>query len=241
VINGSARPVIFNSGELADSLALEHLTGAARKFIPWFGATDNAYLYMLTKSGNVDDILDLPHNGHTIVSWSINNAEVSRKFEIGAPSFARRLRAAAKVQSAGYPLRLRLDPIVPYDGWREGYAETIEMIFDKVTPERMTIGTLRFEKGFYDQRNSIFTTGPELPGYLEEMVPMFEPRYIKGRRKTLIGKYSFREEKRVEIFEFIVNEIRKHSDCGVTLCKESASVWQSVVFVSTNIECACKL
>jgi spore photoproduct lyase len=33
----SPPPVMFNSGELADSLALDHLTGAGREFIPWFG------------------------------------------------------------------------------------------------------------------------------------------------------------------------------------------------------------
>ena len=61
-------PVMFNSGELADSLALEHLTGAAKEFVPWFGQTQNGYLFMLTKSDNVDNILDLPHNGHTVVA-----------------------------------------------------------------------------------------------------------------------------------------------------------------------------
>jgi spore photoproduct lyase len=39
-ISDSSGPVMFSSGDLADSLALEHLTGAARKFIPWFGKTD---------------------------------------------------------------------------------------------------------------------------------------------------------------------------------------------------------
>jgi spore photoproduct lyase len=50
--------IIFNSGELADSLAMEHLTKAGREFIPWFGKTENGYLFMLTKSDNVDAILD---------------------------------------------------------------------------------------------------------------------------------------------------------------------------------------
>lgn len=50
-------PVIFNTDELADSLSLEHLTGAAREFIPWIGNTENGYLFMLTKSDNVDDNL----------------------------------------------------------------------------------------------------------------------------------------------------------------------------------------
>jgi len=60
--------VIFNTGELADSLSMEHLTRAAWEFIPWIGNTENGYLFMLTKSDNVDDILDLPHNNRTIIT-----------------------------------------------------------------------------------------------------------------------------------------------------------------------------
>jgi spore photoproduct lyase len=52
---------------------MEHLTGAMREFIPWFGQSPNGYLFLLTKNDNVDGILDLPHNGHSIIAWSVNN------------------------------------------------------------------------------------------------------------------------------------------------------------------------
>jgi spore photoproduct lyase len=107
-LSGSQEPIIFNSGELADSLSMEHLTRAAREFIPWFGQQENGYLYMLTKSDNVDRILDLPHKGHSIITWSLNEKEVSKEFEVGAPCFERRLQAARKVQGAGYRVRIRL-------------------------------------------------------------------------------------------------------------------------------------
>ena len=240
-LSASPAPIIFNSGELADSLSLEHLTGAARKFIPWFGATENGYLFMLTKSDNVDDILDLRHNGHTIIAWSINNIDVSRKFEIGAPTFDRRLNAARRVQDAGYPLRIRLDPIVPFDGWQIAYTETVKTIFDTVQPERITLGTLRFESGFYKMRNSIFTSGPELPAILENMQPMFEPEIYPGKKMPSVGKWSYTEEKRIEIFDWAINEIRKYSDCKIALCKESASVWDNLGLDRSECSCACQL
>jgi spore photoproduct lyase len=71
-LSASEMPVIFNSGELADSLSMEHLTRAGQEFIPWFGQEEKGYLYMLTKSDNVDAILGLPHNGRTIIAWSLN-------------------------------------------------------------------------------------------------------------------------------------------------------------------------
>jgi len=239
-LNNGSEPQFFNSGEFADSLSLEHLTGAARRFIPWFGTTENGYLFMLTKSDNVDEILNLQHNGHTIMAWSMNNELVSRKFETGAPSFERRLNAAHRVQEAGYPLRVRLDPIVPLNGWQEDYAETIEAIFEKVRPERITLGTLRFEDGFYKMRDSIFKSGPELPAIIKDMQPMFEPKLYPGRRRPSFGKRSFSEEKRVEIFNFAINEIRKYSDCKIALCKESANVWDAVDLNCSECSCVCQ-
>jgi len=234
-------PIIFSTGELADSLSMEHLTGAGREFIPWIGNTENGYLFMLTKSDNVNDILDMPHNNRTIIAWSMNNEMVSRKFEIGAPPFERRLSAAVKVQKAGYPLRIRLDPIVPFEGWRDAYSETIKQIFSKITPERITLGTLRFEEGFYNMRNSIFTSGPDLPNFIEDMQPMFPAKKFRVSKKPKSGKYSFTEKKRIEIFGFVSNEIRKYSDCKIALCKESASVWKKLKMPLSRCSCVCQL
>lgn len=239
-LSKSKEPVLFNSGEMADSLAMDHLTRAGRQFIPWFGRSRNGYLFMLTKSDNVNDILNLSHNNHTFITWSINNDTISRKFEIGAPSFERRLEAAYKVQKAGYPLRVRLDPIVPFEGWKEAYTGTVNRIFQKVSPERITIGTLRFEDGFYKMRETFFTSGRELPQYLEEMEPMFPPMIFPGRNRPKTGKYSFSEEKRIEIFTHIINEIRKYSDCQIALCKESANVWKNVQLDLSKCNCVCQ-
>jgi spore photoproduct lyase len=234
-------PVIFNSGELADSLSMEHLTGAGREFIPWFGHSDNGYLFMLTKSDNVDDILNLAHNNRTIIAWSMNHETVSRKFEIGAPPFERRLGAAFKVQKAGYPLRIRLDPIVPFEGWRRAYSETIKLIFSKIRPDRVTLGTLRFEEGFYNMRSTIFTTGPDLRSYLKNMQPMFSAKKIRGSKRPKSGKYSFSEKIRIEIFGFVIDEIKKYSDCKIALCKESAAVWKKLNMPLSRCSCVCQL
>jgi spore photoproduct lyase len=239
-LNTSEKPVIFSSGELADSLSMEHLTRTAREFIPWFGQTGNGYLYMLTKSDNINEILNLPHNGHSIITWSLNNEEVSRQFEIGAPSFERRLQAAVKVQEGGYRIRIRLDPIVPIPDWEVVYANTVRKIFEKVKPESVTIGTLRFEEGFYKMRKTFFTN-PKLVKFVDGMVPMFSPKLFPGVKRPKSGKYSFSEDKRVEIFSFVIHEIRKYSDCPVALCKESATVWDKLGLSLSECRCACQL
>jgi spore photoproduct lyase len=239
-INVTTAPILFNTGELADSLALDHLTGAGREFIPWFGTSKNGYLLALTKSDNVNDILDLPHNKHTIVTWSMNEASISKKFEIGAPSFERRLAAAEKVHAAGYPVRVRLDPIVPFEGWRDRYAATVREIFERLTPERITMGTLRFEEAFFKMRDSLLTSGEELSKMLSGMVPMFPKKQFAGAKRPKTGKYSFSENQRTEIFAFIIDEIRKYSDIPIALCKESFEVWNHLGLDVTKCQCVCQ-
>jgi spore photoproduct lyase len=166
---------------------------------------------------------------------------------------------------------LRLDPIVPFEGWEKAYADTIKKIFQRVSPERITLGTLRFEEGFYKmgnekedkkgnkKRNKIFTTGPDLPEMLNKMEPMFEPKIFKGKEKPKkakegskprkkrgkIGKYSFSDQDRVKIFDFIVQEIRKyskcHTPCHIALCKESAAVWNQLGLDLSKMRCVCQL
>jgi len=244
--------ILFNNGELQDSLALEHLTGAAETFIPFFGKLPNAYLFLLTKSENVEPILDLPHNGHTILAWSLNAAEVSQEFEIGAPSFENRLRAARQAQDAGYRVRIRLDPIVPLPGWERMYAAAIGEIFAKISPERVTIGTLRFEENFYRNRHAIIGErhpGSRLLREMERMQPMLPPMEVPtGKRtrqgtaatKIRVGKFSYPQELRAEIFRFAISEIRKHFRGPVALCKETADLWRAVGLDPHRCECVCQ-
>ena len=141
----------------------------------------------------------------------------------------------------GYRLRLRLDPIVPFDGWQQAYATTIKTIFQKVSPERITIGTLGFEPGFYNVRNKIFTTGTDLLTMLNGMKPMLDPKIFAGEKRPKVGKYSFSGPLRVDNFDFIIKEVRKYSSCAIALCKESARVWNQLGLDLAKMRCICQL
>ena len=237
-------PIMFNSGEMSDSLALEHLSMFGREIIPWFAKLKHSHLFMLTKSDNVDYILDLPHRGYTTVAWSLNEPSVSRMFEVGAPTFERRLKAAKKVQDAGYPVRIRIDPIVPIHGWQSAYALMIKKIFEFINPERITIGTLRFEDAFFKNKHNYIHEGSELLEYLSSMNPMLEKRIVrdKGKEKQSVGKISFPEKQRVAMFDFIIKEIRKHNpNIIIALCKEISPVWLAVGLDPNKIQCACQI
>ena len=232
----SGHDIMFNSGELADSLSFDHITQAGKFFIPFFGQTTNGYLFMLTKSANVDHLLRLPHNQHTIMAWSVNAPGVSKKFEIGAPPFRERIEAARRAQKAGYRIRIRLDPIIPVKNWKSLYRETVQNIFKRVAPERITLGTLRFEKAFCAMQETILSPGHGLQDYMKDMEPMFE-RDNDGS----VGKHSFGRQRRIDMFSFVMKEIRRHSDCPIALCKEEPDVWNAVGLDISDCRCVCQL
>ena len=74
-------PTAFYLGKLQDGLALDPLTGYSRQIIPFFADHPTARLAMLTKSTDVDNLLDLDHQGHAILSWTVNPTEVIKTFE----------------------------------------------------------------------------------------------------------------------------------------------------------------
>ena len=77
----------FDNG--TDTLVLEPEYGASELMVPFFAAADR-FLMLYTKSDNVDHLLDLPHNGQTIINWSLAGRTQSAELELGAPdSFAR--------------------------------------------------------------------------------------------------------------------------------------------------------
>jgi hypothetical protein len=100
----------IGTGELADSLALDPLTGLSRHLVPFFAARANATLELKTKTDNVGELLDLDPRGRVVVSWSVNAPAIVAAEEHGTASLAERLSAARRVQEAGYRLGFHFDP-----------------------------------------------------------------------------------------------------------------------------------
>ncbi len=87
-------------------------------------------------------MLELEPTPQVVFSWSVNAEEVAARWEHGTPLPSQRFEAARRMKAAGWPVRFRLDPMVPYDGWRSGYEAAIREI-NGVAPEMVTLGALR--------------------------------------------------------------------------------------------------
>jgi spore photoproduct lyase len=153
---------VLNLGELGDPLAVDDVTGLTEQLVPFMLAhAPHTKLLFLTKSDCVRNLLEMKHGGQTIVSFSVNTDKIWQYLEHRTPSPTDRLKAARKVQDAGYEVRLRIDPVVRYSTWEKDYCRLTDMIFDHVEPSRITIGEYRPERGFqvtsrHVSRNHLF-------------------------------------------------------------------------------------
>jgi len=62
----------------------------------------NTLVFGIHKSANVDNLLDLDHQGHTILSWSLNPGGISYRFESNVPSISNRIAAMRKWGMRGW-------------------------------------------------------------------------------------------------------------------------------------------
>ncbi|MFQ5833947.1 MAG: radical SAM protein [Candidatus Thorarchaeota archaeon] len=142
-IKYKSHPEMFNTGELCDSLMDER---GAVPFSKWiidiFESQNTHKVLFLTKSSYVKRLLKVEKHRQAVISFSINAEKVSRKWE-RAPSVRKRIEAASRLSEEGWEVRVRIDPMVPLPDWREAYANLVDLLFTSLTPNRVTLGTLR--------------------------------------------------------------------------------------------------
>ncbi len=116
----------FEASCYTDPLGIEHLTGSLAGTIAHFGSWQSpAQLRFTTKYDAVQPLLNLSHQRHTRIRFSVNAQPVAR-FEGGTAPVAARLRALRQVALAGYPVGLTIAPIMPVEGWREAYSALLQ-------------------------------------------------------------------------------------------------------------------
>jgi spore photoproduct lyase len=218
---------ILNLGELGDPLAVDYITGFAKQIISFMPEhAPGTRLLFLTKSDCVDDILELDHGGQSVISFSVNTDMVFRQLEHRTPSPESRLAAAAKVQKAGYEVRLRIDPIIFYSTWEKDYVELVDKIFQFVRPVRITLGEYRPSNGLANHISSRFPKSALLTIH-----------------KSLVkegGKLRYPKNQRVKMFKTVVEQIKRTDpSVKISLCKESPQVWKAVGLDVNKLSCNC--
>ncbi len=205
------------TGELTDSLALDPITELTKELVPFFGRQKNALLELKTKTDHVENLLDLSHNGRTIIAWSVNPDHLIESDEKGCATLNERLSAAVRCHAAGYRIAFHFDPILFNPGWEEDYSDLVKRIFESVPPESVawiSLGGLRFPP---DVKRIIGQRFPRSRMLTGEMVPCPD------------NKLRYVRPVRVEGYRDMVRWIRAHGpEVPIYLCMESRDVWEAV-------------
>jgi spore photoproduct lyase len=213
-------PKMMIIGELQDGLvfdtAYKKVTGKplTHWLVPLFAAQNRHKLIFLTKSTQIQHALELPATSQVIFSWSVNAEAVSAQWEHGTPLPSERFAAAQRMKEAGWPIRFRLDPMVPYPSWQRGYAEAIEQI-NSLAPEMVTIGALR-ATSYHGLRSAARANGRD--------ASIFD--YLTEEKDPSGFKYRIPFETQVEMFRFAIERLK----AGITpaLCKEDQALWKAL-------------
>ena len=224
-------PTPFYVGKLQDGLALDPLTGYSRTMIPFFAAHPHARLTLLTKAADVDNLLDLDHAGHTVLSWSLNPPDVCDAFETNAPAPEARIEAMRKCVSVGYPVRAVIMPIIPVPDWQDVYATFLRRLVTQVDLDRITFGGVCSYPGAVDLMVSKLGRQNAISRALGRHVA-----------RSADGRSRYRPADRIEIYRHLISVVRaQQPGLPIGLCLEERSVFQALDLTAAIGRCNCVL
>jgi spore photoproduct lyase len=226
-----ARPTAFYLGKLQDGLAMEPLSGYARTMVPFFARHAHARLVVLTKSADVENLVDLEHAGRTILSWTVNAPEVVYGFEQNTPDVMARITAMRRCAEVGYPVRAVVMPIIPVDGWRESYGHFLAMLLQAVPLSRITLGSICS----YRQARRLM----ELKLGKENALSMLLDH---SPTRSEDGRIRFSRSIREEVYRHLVDCVRRERpDLEIGLCLEVRTMFTSLDLQASVGRCNCVL
>jgi len=225
-----AQPTAFYLGKLQDGLALDPLTGYSRILVPYFAAHPLAWMVLLTKSANVENLLDLKHAGHTILSWTLNPTEVIAGFEANTPPLARRIEAMRKCAQAGYPVRAVIMPLIPVTRWQDLYARFLEDLLTAVPLERITFGGI--------------CSYPNARSLMEQKLGQANPisRSLDDNGRSADGRARYDLGTRLHLYGCLIEAIQRlRPSLNIGLCLEERSVFNALGLAEAIGRCNCVL
>ncbi|EHJ48593.1 hypothetical protein DFW101_2589 [Solidesulfovibrio carbinoliphilus subsp. oakridgensis] len=212
------RPFRVGTGQFADSLALEPITGHTRELLGFLSDYDNVILELKSKTADLTWMEADPHPERVLPAWSVNAPEIIAAEERDTAPLEARLAAARTCARAGFRVCLHFDPICFFPGWEAGYAATVDLIFDYLQPADIAYMSL-----------GSFRCLPELPRRLAEEGRAL-PAYMIGEFALgPDGKKRLLRPLRVRQFRFLAARLAGYGfSRGLYFCMESDEVWREV-------------
>jgi DNA repair photolyase len=208
---------LFQWDNYTDAVCFEPEYGATKLLVDYFANRPGQALELYAgKSGHVDYMLDYDHRGHTVCCWSMAAHTQSTQIEHLSDPTGVRIEAMRKCAEAGYPVRVRLSPIVPVKDWREENRAMIEQLFDAVTPDIITMETIRFMDSA--RTRALFDTDLLDEEYLAVLKAVEGQDHLQG--------CELPDDYRAEVYGFLFDQLDRYApDVPVAFCREARVMW----------------
>ncbi len=194
---------IFEGSATSDPVPVEPYSGLLKIAIEHFSKSPSGRFRFVTKFTDVDTLLDLDHQGHTEIRFTLNTNKVIQDYERRTPSPEKRIEAARKVIAAGYPTGFIIAPVFLYENWKEDYKNLLLQLNDKL-PEQLA-HPLTFEIISHRYTPKAKQVISEL--YPENQLPMQEEERSYKFGQFGYGKYVYPKESLEEIKTLFQSEI----------------------------------
>lgn len=178
-------------GIAGDPLAIDDITLFSHTLIPFFALMPNATLELRTRTDNISHLLQLAHQGRTVLSFALNPRALITGEERGTASLLERLIAARRCLNAGYRVAFAIDPIIRCQGWERFYEELLDELFTHIPPDAcdgIDLTCLHYPRGLPELALQAF---PGSHIFFEELVPVNgEYRYFRPIRDEMYQWFS---------------------------------------------------
>ena len=145
-------PSWYFSGYDCDSLALDPITQFVNDCLDHFEKLPNAWLELRTKSTQIRPLLNRSAINNVVVAYSLSPEAIVAAEEHGTPSLQKRLDALSRLQTQGWKVGLRFDPLLYSDNFEELYGPFFKQVFaalDMSQVHSVSLGVFRLPKGFH--------------------------------------------------------------------------------------------
>ena len=196
---------VFEGAATSDPVPVEPYTHSLQKAILFFGSNNNARFRFVTKYNDIDSLLNLEHNGHTEIRFSINTSTVINQYEHFTASRDKRIEASIKAAQAGYPMGFLVAPVFIYPNWEEEYHDLLLELRKKLPND------LKFPVTFEVISHRYTTTAKNriLQVFPESVLPMNDEERKFKFGQFGYGKYVYPKENLDEIKQFFLKEIEE--------------------------------
>lgn len=198
---------IYEIGCNSDMVLENTLTGNLKWAIEQFARIPNARSTFATKFSQIDDLLDIDHNGHTQIRISVNPEDIIKKIEIGTSPLSSRIEAGNKMHRVGYRVGINIAPIILEEGWKDKYIELLDQLKDNLDDnlkKQVFFELIYMTYGLANEKINKEAI-PNSPNMLNRSI--MKP---KGR-----GKYCYNYNIRKDASDFLKKEIEVRFPKGI--------------------------